>query len=800
MIKLGESLNIRLIYKIMKKGLKNLVYMNVLLLLVLLSIPLFVSSNTIERIPATTAKINFYDAVSEKDTAETQTATENSKLNSLPKPDDSSPAILSSNIYFSPGLPSSVCDNEYLDLTVKGRFTLDSFSRAWCQAWGSVSTTVNIYIYESDTGPDDLIDSAVGYFEDTNCQYVDYEYTFDNVDLSYQAGGLEGDNIEVYPYATATGVTDSPASADWQSIYSYIHGECKCLSGECCNLASRPYIYKTSGSQPDGYSDYYFCESGNVQFYDYFCNGFTSSINSHYTLQDTCGTCEYCSDGYSSCRTSSSSTICGSQDCDYLDTACRNYNDKDRFCSGSGPTCLSASCNSYTNMPKGTSCGSSKECDGSGTCNDCISHSYSSCSINDIYWYDSCDHKQDIKQDCGDDSCGSFGGNYCGSDGNVYHKRTCYDRGCSNNACFSNIWYDEAWVKDCEFGCSNGNCKADPNIECDYNSDCGSNGYIEPPFCGDNGWPHYLGSLYKTSRTYTCNNPGTTDSYCSHQDTDVSIESCRKEDCTDWQDPACYNYCDGWGGNYCYDNDVYHSRTCHNRGCSVGACYHNTNEDKQKVFECGTAGCANNKCNFVCTSPSQCGTDGWTGNPTCSNNDVYQNYITYTCSAQGACGSSTTNKLKQDCGTGGCVNGACVSPGGTGITGKYYKKKDFKSLKLTRIDPQINFNWGKGRPYKKIGKDKFSIRWTGKVYADYNELYTFYADANDGVKVWIDGALIINHWANGAGMHTGKISLSSGWHTIRVDYYEHTQSAKMILYYESGSTSKQIIPQDHLNP
>ena len=35
---------------------------------------------------------------------------------------------------------------------------------------------------------------------------------------------------------------------------------------------------------------------------------------------------------------------------------------------------------------------------------------------------------------------------------------------------------------------------------------------------------------------------------------------------------------------------------------------------------------------------------------------------------------------------------------GTGLRGDYYDNSDFTSLKLTRIDPTITFNWGSGAP------------------------------------------------------------------------------------------------------
>src|SRR3989344_1207925 len=55
----------------------------------------------------------------------------------------------------------------------------------------------------------------------------------------------------------------------------------------------------------------------------------------------------------------------------------------------------------------------------------------------------------------------------------------------------------------------------------------------------------------------------------------------------------------------------------------------------------------------VCSTNSQCGTDGFTGGPFCTGNGVYKNYITYTCNFPGttnsSCSSSTTAQLQNMC-------------------------------------------------------------------------------------------------------------------------------------------------------
>ena len=73
------------------------------------------------------------------------------------------------------------------------------------------------------------------------------------------------------------------------------------------------------------------------------------------------------------------------------------------------------------------------------------------------------------------------------------------------------------------------------------------------------------------------------------------------------------------------------------------------------------------------------------------------------------------------------------APLGYGLRGEYYDDLGFGSFKRTRVDPNINYNWGEGAPDPTIGPDTFSIRWTGTIEPQYSEEYTFYTVTDDGV-------------------------------------------------------------------
>lgn len=137
---------------------------------------------------------------------------------------------------------------------------------------------------------------------------------------------------------------------------------------------------------------------------------------------------------------------------------------------------------------------------------------------------------------------------------------------------------------------------------------------------------------------------------------------------------------------------------------------------------------------------------------------------------------------------------------GKGLLGQYYNGINFETLKLTRIDPTLNFNWGIGSPDELLGVDRFSARWTGKVQAKYSETYTFYTNSDDGVRLWLNGQQLIDNWIpHGLTQDSATITLVEGQqYDIKFDYYEETGSASAGLSWASASQRKEIIPQSQL--
>ena len=67
---------------------------------------------------------------------------------------------------------------------------------------------------------------------------------------------------------------------------------------------------------------------------------------------------------------------------------------------------------------------------------------------------------------------------------------------------------------------------------------------------------------------------------------------------------------------------------------------------------------------------------------------------------------------------------------------------------MSRVDPVINFNWGEGIAGPGLHIDNISMRWTGQVQAVVSGSYVFTTAADDGVRLWIGGQLVIDNWVN----------------------------------------------------
>ncbi len=138
---------------------------------------------------------------------------------------------------------------------------------------------------------------------------------------------------------------------------------------------------------------------------------------------------------------------------------------------------------------------------------------------------------------------------------------------------------------------------------------------------------------------------------------------------------------------------------------------------------------------------------------------------------------------------------------GTGIQGFYYTGI-FKELMYTEVNEKIDFSWNNGSPnYEVLGNDNYSIEWKGLLDIKMDGDYYFETVSNDGIRVYIDGELIIDKWwldFNGA-MMSQDISLKAGKVPVVVKYIENVGDANVKLSMggriDGAVLKKNVIPE-----
>jgi hypothetical protein len=87
------------------------------------------------------------------------------------------------------------------------------------------------------------------------------------------------------------------------------------------------------------------------------------------------------------------------------------------------------------------------------------------------------------------------------------------------------------------------------------------------------------------------------------------------------------------------------------------------------------------------------------------------------------------------------------------------------------------------------------------VEAAFTETYTFYPRTDDGVRLFVDGQLLVDRWVNrSATENRGTIDLIAGnTYSLIMEYYEDGAGAVAELRWSSPRTPKQVIPQAALS-
>jgi hypothetical protein len=105
--------------------------------------------------------------------------------------------------------------------------------------------------------------------------------------------------------------------------------------------------------------------------------------------------------------------------------------------------------------------------------------------------------------------------------------------------------------------------------------------------------------------------------------------------------------------------------------------------------------------------------------------------------------------------------------------GEYWSNRRLRGdPALVRNDAAIDFQWGTGAPATGLPADEFSVRWSRRANFQ-SGVYRFYGWADDGIRIRVDGNLVVDEWHDSSGdeVYMADVTLS-GQHRVVVEYYE----------------------------
>lgn len=117
-------------------------------------------------------------------------------------------------------------------------------------------------------------------------------------------------------------------------------------------------------------------------------------------------------------------------------------------------------------------------------------------------------------------------------------------------------------------------------------------------------------------------------------------------------------------------------------------------------------------------------------------------------------------------------------PAGGNWHGEYFNVPDLTGTPvLVRNDAAVNFHWGQRSPDTRLNTDHFSVRWTRTINFR-GGVYRFKVTVDDGARLWIDGAVVIDQWkVQPETLYQVDVTLSPGNHPVVIEYFDDTAAA-----------------------
>lgn len=140
--------------------------------------------------------------------------------------------------------------------------------------------------------------------------------------------------------------------------------------------------------------------------------------------------------------------------------------------------------------------------------------------------------------------------------------------------------------------------------------------------------------------------------------------------------------------------------------------------------------------------------------------------------------------------SGTCGNAPAPVTCSTGqFKAEYFNNRSLSGSPVySRCENSISHNWGNSGPGNGVNSDNFSVRWTGQFQLA-SGTYRFTTRTDDGLRLWVDNQSLIDRWYDmGSTTFSADRSLSSGLHTIKMEYYENSGAALASLEWNQATS------------
>ena len=139
-----------------------------------------------------------------------------------------------------------------------------------------------------------------------------------------------------------------------------------------------------------------------------------------------------------------------------------------------------------------------------------------------------------------------------------------------------------------------------------------------------------------------------------------------------------------------------------------------------------------------------------------------------------------------------------VAPPAHGLTGQYFEGELWEGEPaFTRVDPMLLFAWPEAEPWPA----PFSARWTGTLTTPSSGVYRFQLNADDGVRMWLDGELVGESVRpDNVNMVDAEVALDAGPHDIRIDYFQRGGGKALEFWWQPPGEQLRPVPPGVLSP